>query len=62
MRNMKFQDDAPARKARAERLQKKIDELASEKEEQPSPSPKDTSPRAFIQRRMRELDSPKKKP
>ncbi|HEY2933796.1 MAG TPA: hypothetical protein VGK99_18825 [Acidobacteriota bacterium] len=57
-----MQDDARARKARAARLQKKIDELvSSEKEEQQNPPVQDTSPRGFIQRRMRELDLPKKK-
>ncbi len=57
-------DDQAARKARAERLRKEIEELTSKdkdvEEAQKSEAPKDESPRDFIQRRMRELDKKEK--
>jgi hypothetical protein len=59
-------DDAAARKARAERLRERIEQLqrgpATAKQEQAAPgaAPKHESPREFIERRMRELE--KKKP
>jgi hypothetical protein len=56
-------DDEAARKARAQRLRKQIQHMAtpeagSAKEEAPPPTTE--SPREFIHRKMRELDKKKR--
>ncbi len=55
-------DDAAARKARAERLRKKIAKIVSPpkpktEEADDSAEPDPDNPRQFIERKMRELDS-----
>lgn len=55
-------DDEAARKARAERLHRRIGQIKEGDKAPPAPTPTPTheTPAGFIRRRMRELDPPKK--
>lgn len=55
-------DDDAARKARAERLHRRIGQIKEGDKAPPAPAPAPTheTPAGFIRRRMRELDPPKK--
>ena len=55
-------DDEAARRARAQTLRNRMGEHTRGPATAPAPPPREESPAEFVNRRMRELDKPPRKP